>query len=160
MQLKCLCGWPWAVLRRVSTRFYHPKFCDLLLIRFSPPPQQRATVADWFWTPKVPRQRPTLRLPLQTGGWRGTLPESSQHFEIASEYRYWSLRIQQATEDFPSGLAVAVENFPFLLVLVGRTENALEASRPTHPTCEAETRLVLAKNCPALAPHAGSQQPG
>lgn len=49
LQLKCLWGWPWAVLRRVSTRFYHPKFCGLLLIRFYPPPQQRTTAADWFW---------------------------------------------------------------------------------------------------------------
>lgn len=33
------------------TSFYEilsPKFCNFLLIRFYPPPQQRAAIADWF----------------------------------------------------------------------------------------------------------------
>lgn len=61
-QLKCLLrtappGCAWAV----SMRFYRPKFCGVLLIRFYPHPQQRCTIGDWPELRGTPRQRPTSK---------------------------------------------------------------------------------------------------
>lgn len=128
-------------------RFYRPKFCGVLLIRFQAPPQQRASAAIGQRAELRAGSAPPCGCHHKSALEERRLLENSQRFRAAAGRRRRAPGNRQKgvwNVSFPTAAVSA------LSVLFGqRKRRKLQKGRDLDPACEAEARLVPA---PASAP--------